>query len=79
MVTLDVVLRNLAFVFLRFLRQKVRGVGFLQKRIALVLFIRQDALDRGGVPFFLARGCRDALIRESPAIRVGDMPVRKSP
>lgn len=50
MVALDVVLRNLALVDLRFLRQVIDGLSFLQQGVAFVFLVLEDALDCGSVP-----------------------------
>lgn len=56
MVVLDIVLRDFALVGLFLLGQEVDREGLLQQRIALVLFVREDALDVTGVPVALAAG-----------------------
>lgn len=55
-VVLDIVLRDFALVGLFLLGQEVDREGLLQQRIALVLFVREDALDVTGVPVVLAAG-----------------------
>ena len=53
-VSLDVVLRDLALVDLLLFGEKVDRVAFLKERVALVLLVCEDAPHRAGVPFFLA-------------------------
>ena len=53
MVAFDVVLRNGAVVLYAFLRQEVRGVGFLQKSVAYVLLIAENLVDGAGMPFLI--------------------------
>lgn len=60
-VSLDIVLWNLALVDLFLFCEKVNSVAFLQEGIALVLLIREDAPNRTGVPFRLATRGKDAL------------------
>lgn len=55
-IALDVILRDLALVGLRFFGQEIHGVTLLQQGIALVLLVHQDALNRGLVPFLLTAG-----------------------
>ena len=50
MIVFDIVLRDFALVGLFLLGQEVDREGLLQQRIALVLFVREDALDRFGPP-----------------------------
>ena len=56
MIVFDIVLRDFALVGLFLLGQEVDRKGLLQQRIALVLFVREDALDVAGVPVVLAPG-----------------------
>lgn len=63
-VILDIVLRDFTLVDLGLLGQEIDGVAFLKERIALVLLIAEDTLDGGNVPFFLAAGCRNAVLGE---------------
>ena len=64
MVSLNVVLRNLALVDLCLLGQEIDSVGFLQQGITFVFLVPQDALDRGGAPFGLASGSEHAVLCE---------------
>ena len=68
MIVLDVVLRHLAVVLLFLLCQKVRRVNLLQQRIALVLFVGQDAANAACVPILLTARCGDSFFGQ----RVGD-------
>ena len=52
----DVELLDLALILFDLLREEVNREGLLQKRVALVLFVREDALDVAGVPVVLAPG-----------------------
>ena len=63
-VILDIVLRDFTLVDLGLLGQEIDGVAFLKERIALVLLIAEDTLDGGNAPFFLAAGCRNAVLGE---------------
>ena len=54
MAAFHIVLRHLTLVGLHFLFQEIDREGFLEQRIALVLFVLQNAGDRGLAPFFLA-------------------------
>ena len=56
MIILDIVLRDFALIGFFLLGQEVDCEGLLQQRIALVLFIYEDALDVAGVPVVLAAG-----------------------
>ena len=71
MVALHIVLRNLTLVGLRLFREIVHGVGFLQKSVALVLFVGKYPLDRGGVPFRLVGGTEVAVRFKLPADAIG--------
>ena len=67
-ISFHVVLWNLAFVDLCLFGQEIHGIRLLQQGIALVLLIREDALDSGLAPLALACRCRDAFIGQ----RLGD-------
>ena len=60
-VAFHIVLRNGAVVLDAFLRQKVRGVGLLQKRVTDVLLVPENLVDGAGVPFCFARAGEDAV------------------
>lgn len=64
MVTGDVVLRDLPFVLLCFLRQEVNGEAFLDQRIALVFLVSKHRLDGGYCPVSFAFRGRHAFIGE---------------
>ena len=67
-IVLHVVLRYLALIGFHLLGQEVLAEGLLQQGIALVLLVRQDALDGGLAPLVLACRCRDAFVCQ----RLGD-------
>ncbi len=60
-VSLHVVLRDLALVLLLLLRQVIDREALLQQGIAFVLLVREDAPDRGDAPLVLAAGRLDPL------------------
>ena len=67
-VVLHVVLRDLTLIGSHLLGQEVLAEGLLQQGIALVLLVRQDALDGGLASLVLACRCRDAFVGQ----RLGD-------
>ena len=58
------VLRDLALVHLHLLGKEIHGELLLQDRAALVLLVRQDALNGVALPFDLPARRRDALFRQ---------------
>ena len=58
------VLRDLALVHLHLLGKEIHGELLLQDRAALVLLVRQDALNGAALPFDLPARRRDALSRQ---------------
>jgi len=68
LVVLHVVLRDLTLIGSHLLGQEVLAEGLLQQGIALVLLVRQDALDGGLAPLVFACRCRDAFVGQ----RLGD-------
>ena len=79
MVSLDIILRDLALVFLLFLCQEVRSVDFLKQGITFVLFVGKDAFDRFLAPVLFATRCRNALIGELPCNRIRRFPLKEKP
>ena len=69
MAVFDVILRNLAFVYLHFLFKKVNGKLLLKKGSAFVLLILKDAHYRRCLPFLLAARSGNTSFRQRP----GDM------
>ena len=55
MAVFHVILRNDSLVFDSRFREKIRGVGFLQKGVADVFFVSQNLADVAGVPVCVAR------------------------
>lgn len=62
MVVFDVVLRELAIVFLYLPIDKIGSIGFLEKDIAHIFLILEDSLDRLCCPFRLSRRAWDACL-----------------
>ena len=61
MIVLHIVLRNLSVVLDFLLGKEIFGVDLLQKGVAFVLLVREDALDRRCRPGLFLSGRRDAL------------------
>ena len=75
MVILDIVLRDFALVDFGLLCQEIHGVGLLQERIALVLFVAENTADGGNAPFILAAGSRKFPPRQFLGDGVAVMPI----
>ena len=61
MVIFHIVLRDFALIDFGLLSQEIHGVGLLQKRIALVFLVAENAADGRNAPFFLAAGSRNTV------------------
>ena len=65
MTALHIIHRDLPVIDFLFFRQKIGGVGLLQKCIALILFICQDTFHSAAVPFVLSGGSFNSPLGES--------------
>ncbi len=76
-ITLHIILRHLALVFLRFLLEEVHGKLLLKEGVALVFFIGKDAADGGSAPDGLAARSRKLPSRKFFCDGVAGQPIQK--
>lgn len=76
---LHIVLGHLAFVDLHGLGEKIHGVPFLKQGRTLVLFVPQNALNRGALPVLLAAGGGDLLLGQVSGNGGGILPGHEHP
>lgn len=74
MVVFHIVLRHMSVILDFLFGQEILDVNLLEKDISFVLFVCEDAFDRGCRPGFLAAGCKNASEVSTFAIAYGERP-----